>query len=139
MPIVTPEHFAQIRSAIDVSLTSDDLTDDTIAASIYLAAADVEIKRRDPLWSTRSGDELAALTLAAVYLTAALIAPAVPQIKSERYPEGYSYDRTIDYRQRAEDLRAAAEQQLGAVLAPSDPASLAMPSFFAVASGTRGQ
>jgi len=136
--IVLPEHYDQIRAAIDVSLTSDDLGDDVIRQSIYLGAADAEIKRRDPAWATRTDAELALLRTAAIYLTAARIAPAVPQLKSERYPEGYGYDRAIDYTKRAAELRALAEVELGAVLAPSDPAAM-RPTLFAVASAERGR
>jgi len=137
--LVEPQEFTQVRAALDVSLSADDLPDTVIALPIYLGAADAEIKRRDPNWATRDEDALARLRRAVIYLTAASLAPAVPELTQERYPEGYSYARANSYVKRSAELRQLAEAELALVLAPSEPETLSMPTFFGSASGRRGQ
>lgn len=137
--LVEPQEFNQIRAALDVTLSAADLPDSVIALPLYLGAADAEIKRRDPAWATRDESALALLRRAVIYLTAASLAPAVPELTQERYPEGYSYARASSYVKRGAELRQLAEQQIAIVLAPSAPAELSMPTFFGAATGRRGQ
>lgn len=138
MPLVAPEHYEAVRFAIDTSLTASDLPAAVIAQPIYLGAADAEVKRRDPLWASRTGDAAQQLVQAAILLTAAYLAPAIPQLSAERYPEGYSYERATDYAQRAQELRQRAETLIQGVLAPGDLAA-SRPTLFAAACGRRGR
>lgn len=138
MPLlINPEHYPDIRSAIDVSLTADDLPAVVIGGLLYGVAADAEIKRRDPQWQTRTGTDQLNLLAAAVLLTAAYIAPALPQLNSERWPEGYSYERQTDYDGRAAELRSRALGLIDQIVNPDNPQA-AMPPFFAKACGRRG-
>ena len=138
MTILDYAHYPAIRAAIDVSLDSASLPDDVIELPIYVHAADLELKTRDPLWATRTGDSLLQLQIAAVYLTAARLAGAIPQIAGEDFAE-YSYKlQAIDWGARAAELRALASAALDAVLDVGDVVS-DRPSFFGVASSRRGR
>jgi hypothetical protein len=137
--LLTAAEYPSVRAAIDLSLDSESLPDATIALPIYLDAADLAIKARDPLWATRTGDALTLLTNACVYLTAALIAPAMARLLGETYADGYRYQlAAVDWDARAAALRGRAEDSLNALLTPEDGDS-DRPTFFAVASGRRGR
>lgn len=136
--ILTPSNYPAVRQAIDISLNETTLPDAAISSPIYLLAADLEIKARDPQWAAREGDAESYLVLAAIYLTAAKLAPAVPAIAQERFPEQYSYQRVgIDYVARARELMTLADAALANILEPSDETPY-MPTMFTTASGGRG-
>src|SRR5215510_10127369 len=95
--IVQPVDYGAVRAALDTSLDTTALPDATIALPIFLDAADLEIKRRDPAWASRTGDAATHLKNAAIYLTAALLAPAVPRVTEEILNAG-------NYRYRLEPI-----------------------------------
>ena len=138
--IVQSTDYPSVRAALDTSLDSTTLPDATIAFPIFLDAADLEIKRRDPLWASRSGDAATHLKNAAIYLTAALIAPAVRQVIEETLSANdYRYRlQPIDWAARAAELRALVEQELNAYLETSTTTP-DRPTMFTVAHGTRGK
>jgi len=138
MAIVQPTDYGAVRAALDTSLDQAALPDATIGLPIFLDAADLEIKRRDPQWASRSGDAATHLKNAAISMTAALLAPAVPAVASERLGD-YQYQRqAVDWTARAAELRQLAEQELNAYLETSTTTP-DRPTMFAVASGTRGK
>ena len=138
MTILDASDYPAIRAAIDLSLDSTALPDDVIALPIYLLAADLEVKARDPLWATRADDELALLTNAAIYLTAARIAPAIPRLQGETFGD-YRYQlQAVDWEARAAWLRNQAAEALDTYLAVGDT-TIDRPTRFAVARGCRGR
>jgi hypothetical protein len=136
--LLTSAAYPSVRAAIDITLGASDLPDSVIALPINLNAADLELKARDPNWASRTGDALISLTNAAIYLTAARLAPAMPQLLSETFGD-YRYQlQAVDWAARAAALRALAEAALDMVLDPGDATS-DRPTRFAVASGRRGR
>lgn len=85
MAILDSGDYAAIRAVLGADSTS--LPDATIA--LFLASADREIKRLVTNWASLTGDDLAALEQAAIYLTAERIALATPET-SEVSGLGYS-------------------------------------------------
>lgn len=77
MTILDSGDYAAIRAALGMDATS--LPDATIA--LFLGSADREIKWYVPGWAALSGDDLATLESAAVYLTAERIARGTPSTK----------------------------------------------------------
>lgn len=135
---LTSAHYPAIRAAIDVTLTAELLPDAVIGLDVYVGAAVRTVQARDPLWETRTGDAAQQLTLAAILLTAAALAPAVPQVVSERWGDQTYQRQPADMARLAAELRARADAALAAVLAPSDAAS-DRPTMFTLASGRRGR
>lgn len=74
MTILDSGDYAAIRAALGVDSAA--LPDATIA--LFLASADREVKRLVSDWAALTGDNLAALEQAAIYLTAERIALATP-------------------------------------------------------------
>lgn len=74
MTILSTADDDAIRAALGVDSAA--LPDATIA--LFLASADREVKRLVAGWASLTGDDLAALTTAAIYLTAERIALATP-------------------------------------------------------------
>lgn len=138
MPILTSADYPAIRAAIDTSLDTAALPDSTITLPIYLEAADLEVKRRDPNWASRIGDQATLLKHAAIYLTAALLVPAVPQIKRETFAD-HEYDRQL---MTAADLVASLRARASASLDALSETTTAIPlppKLFGVGRGRRGQ
>lgn len=137
MALLSAADYPAIRAAIDVSLTARVLPDSVIGLPIYVDAAEAEILTRDPLAESRTGAALQHVTNAAVLLTAALLAPALPGYTAEDFSE-YSYQRKTDWATRAAELRKRAEAELAAVLEPENPTTASKPTMFTTAPGTRG-
>lgn len=136
--LLTPTEYPSIRAALDLSLDSESLPDRVIELPIYLAAADLEVKTRDPDWATRTGDALIHLTNAAIYLTAARIAPAVPRLQGETFGD-YRYQlQSVDWEARAAALDSMADAALDTILDVGDMVS-DRPTRFALARGRRGR
>lgn len=142
MTILAPAEYAAIRAAIDVALDSESLPDSVIALAIYLGAADLEVKTLDPLWATRTGDALIQLTNAAIYLTAARLAPALPRLLSARYDSGSDSEvrqfQARDWDAWAAQLRNWAQAALDTYLDVGDRIST-RPTRFTAATGRRGR
>ena len=138
MSLLDAADFPAIRAALDVSLKAQTLPDATIALPIYQGAAEAEVLARDPLAESRAGAALQRVVNAAIFLTAAYLAPAMPALTAETIGK-YSYERKTDWAARAADLRQRADVELAAVLTPDVARSPRPPSLFAVARGRRGQ
>lgn len=137
MPILTSAEYPAIRAAIDTSLDSALLSDAVIGLSIYLGAADLEVKQRDPSWATRTGDELTHLTNAAIYLTAARLVPVIPNIIAETFTDHDYRREKLDVAALVADLRAKAAEELAAITEPNDTTP-SRPTMFTLARGRRG-
>ncbi len=137
MTIIRQADYEAIRKAIDVSLDSSVLPDSVIELPIYRDAAEAEVIAADADALTRSGSEAVAICNAAIYLCAARLAMAVPQLQSERMGADYQYTRQIDYSKRATELRTLADRELATILLPTT--GQVKPTFFTVASGRRGK
>ncbi len=142
MALLSASNYPDIRAAIDTSLDSTTLPDATIALAVYVGSAELWVKERDPSAESRTGDDLQHAKNAAMYMTAALLVPAVPQLTAERYlDEGYEYTRQkIDWDKLAAELRSRAEAELAAYLdASTDTQVRYRPTMFTLASGRRGR
>lgn len=137
MALITASEYPAVRAALDTSLDSTVLPDGVIGLPIYQGAAEAEVLWRDPSAASRSGAEQIRIKNAVVFLTAARLAPRLPQITGERFGEhGYSR-QAIDWTALAATLRADAAAELTAVLEPAN-LTPARPRAFTVAPGGRG-
>lgn len=138
MPLLTAVDYPEVRAALDVSLTAVDLPDAIIALPIYEPAAEAEVLRRDPAAATRTGTQGQQIHIAAVLLTAALLAPQMPVIVREQDDSTYSVQRQpVDLAALAAQLQQRAIEALAVVL-EVDQVTPDRPTFFALASGRRG-
>lgn len=137
-PILDTAHYEMVRAALGIEVDDYILTDDLIALPIYQGAAETEILRRDPQALSRTGTAAEHIINAAVYLTAALIAPAMTQMKRESFGD-YSYAATVDWGDREKELRARFEREMAAVLNPDQIATTNRPVIFAAAKAYRGR
>lgn len=131
--------YAAVRAALDVSLTATELPDDVIEQPVFVDAAIAEIvDRYEDAESEIDEDKLARLRRAAIYLTAARLAPAVVRITSINMQLGdMSYTRqTFDPEKRAAELRGLAEIELVEVIEP-EADDYARPTMFVRAPGGR--
>jgi hypothetical protein len=133
--LLTANLYGAVRGAIDTTLDDEALPDDVIEQPTYAAAAELELLRRDPDAVTRTGSERTHMLNALVFLTAARLVQAIPQLITERQGD-YSYSRTqINGLDRAATLRGLASDELAAYLTDT-----AVPGvIFAVAHGYRGR
>src|SRR4051812_45313755 len=93
MPILSPADYPEVRAQLDLTLDGTMLPDATIGLDAFVGEAEREVLARDPLALSRTGDEAARVRLAAIYLTAARLALALPVLTSEETPEGQRYAR----------------------------------------------
>lgn len=141
MSILSSSDYPTIRAAIDTSLDSTVLPDATIALPIFVTAAELEVVARDPQAASRTGDAATHIKNACIYLTAARLAPAVPQISGETTVGKHTYTRKLqDIDEQVANLRAMAESALAAAVdSTASPASPEVPTFFGRACGGRGR
>lgn len=141
MPILTSDDYGAIRAAIDTSLDATVLPNSIIGLSIYVGAAELEVVARDSQAASRTGDAATHIKNAAIYLTAARLAPAVPQISGETTVGRHTYTRKFqDVDEQIANLRAMAESELAAASDSTvSPATPQVPTFFGRACGGRGK
>jgi hypothetical protein len=137
-PILTAADYQEIREQIDTSLDATTLPDATIGRDAYAGAAMREVISRDPLAETRTGADAARVRLAAIYLTAARLCPAVPALVRVTHQETTYQQVAPRFDKRAEELRGLAETELAAVTASGDTTPY-RPTMFRTARGRRGQ
>lgn len=132
--------YKLVRSALDTSLDDKSLPDSVIAQTIYLGAAEREVKGRDTDWATRADDELERLKSATAYLTAARLAPAVVRETSIIFQaRDMNFNKPAwDVEEKVDFLRKQAEVELSDLLEPEERAPN-RPTMFTVASGRRGR
>lgn len=132
--------YPEIRAALSPLLDDETLTDGTISFDIYAGRACAWVMQRDPGWASRTASEMAHLVSAAILRCASLIAPAMPNLTSEKFGDGYQYGAApVDWAARSAQLAAAADMEIASVLTPITAMTPARPTLFAVASGRRGR
>lgn len=136
-PLLTSADYPAIRAALDISLDATDLPDSLIDLDQFVGKGVREVLQRDSLAESRSGTELLRARNAAIFFTAALLAPSVPAITSES--EGtYRVNREAwDGQRRQRELRALADDELNAYLTPG-ARSPARVTLLRAAPGGRG-
>ena len=140
MAILSVADFDSIRKIIDLDLAANDLPDTVINQDVFLGSAEREVIARYPDAESETGDDLLRIKAAAIYLTAARIAPTVVRktsINIQTRDSSYSKP-AFDGQKRAQELRSLADTELNEVIQPSATAPT-RPTMFAVASGTRGK
>ena len=138
--LVTADECADVRAAIDVTLPATALPDTTILLAVFADKAARDITARvtngEDIVDAGSGDDFETMRLAAIYYTAALIMPALPQLISESVGQG-----DFAYRMAVVDPLKRQAQLFG--LASTEVATLngstGMPTFFTLAPGGRAQ
>lgn len=137
-PLLSAADWPAVRAALDVTLDSSALPDATIALDIFSGEAMREVEARVTDATTLTGDDALDVTAAAVYLTAANLAPSMPSLTraSGQYLDWQR--KGMDWNQRAAELRARAEEKIADLLEP-DTAAPHLPTMFATAGGTRGK
>lgn len=133
MGLLTSADYPAIRAALDAHLDTTLLPDATIELSPFLGAAELEVADRDPNAATRTGDDLARVKLAVIYLAAANLAPSVPRLISSSAGDSSFTLTTINWDELARTLKGKADAQLRAVLTPTPSA------HFGRAEGRRGR
>lgn len=139
-PLIGSAEYPGIRAALDSALDAASLPDAVIAQSIHIGAAIDEVIARYPTAETETDANIVKrLKRAAIFLTAARLAPVVVRITALTITKGdVNYSKQVfDPTKRAEELRALAEKELEAVLEPTTQAA-SRPIMFTVASGRRG-
>ena len=147
MPILTSADYPSVRALIQVGLSAESLPDSVIALDVYQGAAEREVKRLDPDWATRAGDELLALKSAAAHFAAAALIPAVRQkirevLDSNSFAGGgigvqQQWTQT-NTEKRAAELRTAGAAMIADYMADEEPAlSATPPSLFGKAAVVR--
>ncbi len=141
MAILSSGDYPTIRAALDTSLDTTVLPDSIIALPIYVGAAELEVVARDPDAASRTGDAATHIKNACVYLAAARLVGAVPQISGETTVGKHTYTRKLqDIDAQVANLRAMAESELAAAVDSTvSPASPEVPTFFGRACGRRGR
>lgn len=137
--ILTDDHNPQIRAAIDPTLDAGKLPDAVIGMTIYRDAADLDVKALVPDWETIVADTGTSayihLINALIYLTAAKIVPALPDLLGETWPD-YAYKvQRPTLAEQARRLTALAMAAIG--LATGTETASRLPTFFTIARGTR--
>jgi hypothetical protein len=141
MSIITSADYPEVRAALDTELNVQVLPDAIIAQSIYHGAAEQDVLDLDPNAESRTDEtEIAREKRACIYFCAARLAAAIIRITSiSVQARDISYSKpTFDPEQRAAELKAMAEEEIAAILTPSET-SPQRPTMFAVASGYRGR
>jgi hypothetical protein len=118
-------------------VTTDQAPDTFINQDVYAGRAVREVKRRDPSWATRAGEDEQRLNTAADALTAAYSLRAIPNLTGEDQGTAGGYRReAVDVDARISELLTFAADEVAQV-AGSD--ADAMPTFFTAAPGGRGR
>ena len=140
MALLTPDLPEMVRKALDASLTAESLSDETILLPIYAGAA-----RRQVIAAEATADDLDPITdtdrwraavSAIAYLTAARIAPALPQIVERVVGDNRLRREKWDVEAAVARLKAAAAIEI-AVLTEAETSATRIGHFWTV-SGTRG-
>jgi len=140
MALITSSEYPAIRAAIDVKLNENDLRNEMIALDIYSGAAHRDVIARYAEAESETGDDLQRMKNAAIYFCAARLVAVVFKATSVNVTAGdMSWSRRgLDPEQRAEELRAMANEEIDAVLSPTDVTPGKMTMFKRVP-GNRGR
>lgn len=142
--------YRDVRTALDPTLTAEELPDSTIRLDLYAGRAERWVQSLDPQWQQRTPAQQQGEARAAALYCAGLLALAWPVMRSERFGD-YTYSRDLpasnaglggltaaEGRQRR--LFAEALAALTLALGGAVTTNLVLPeraTMFAVSSGTR--
>ena len=140
MAILSAGDYPAIRAALDVGLNAQQLPDATIAQGIFVEAAEAELVKKVPTAATMTGTDLARVKRALVWLTAAYLAHSVVRLTSlSVQTRDLAYSRqTFDPDEKAAELKARAQGEIGMLLTPVESA-VGRPTAFTLATGRRGR
>jgi hypothetical protein len=121
--------FDQVRACLDLSLDAASLPDELIAQPVYAPDAEAEVLERDVNAATYADGTVAKqrATNAAVFLTAARLAPSLPAIASEKLGDWQMSQTPPDLAKLAASLRGMAARQIS--LNVNGTTSAPLPSF----------
>lgn len=137
MPILTIADYDAIRKAISLDLDGAMLPDLTIGLPIYAGRAETWVVRRDPLALTRTApDQVRIVKNAAIFYAAALIAPSMSSVTTMS-DGGTSVTWKTDWKARANELLAMADNEIDALVATGEVDLEDRPAAFTVASSGR--
>lgn len=131
--LIDSDRYEEIRAVLDHSLDGNNLPDKLIEKDIYLGKADRFVRSK----VTAANLEKPQTKLAVIYFAAALIAPSVPTLLSEKSSTGEQYSRKgFDSEARAAELFGLADAEIAEIeITTTDDE---MPTMFTLASGRRG-
>lgn len=137
MAILTTADYPAIRAALDVDLTESKLPNRTIDLPIYRDAADQDVLAVIADAESQTGENANRVKRAAIFFCAARLAPVVVRLTSLTVQaRDLSYSKPVfDPEKRAAELRQLAVEELADI----SSASPTRPTFFSVATGTRGK
>jgi hypothetical protein len=119
LTILQAGSYDKIRAAVDLSLDSNLLPDATIEQDQFGPAAEQEVLEREALvlpTAINAAEQVLHRELAAIYLTAARLAQALPAITEQMLGDS-RYSRTaFDPQRRHRSLRTLAERELATYL-----------------------
>jgi hypothetical protein len=106
--------YPQIRAALDLSLDAASLPDAIITQAIYAYDAEAEVIERDPNAPAYlvGSDARQRAVNAAVFLTAARLAPSLPAISAEKLGDWQESRTPPDLEKLAASLRSMAARQI---------------------------
>lgn len=138
---IRPTDYPAIRAALDITLDEAALPDTTIAMDVYLGAAEREVRASVSLPSPPVGENLERVRTAIILITAANLAPAIPQMQSEQLGDYLYKKQAVDWKKLAEELRSRANSELTALLTTDivEQATRYRHTSFAAATGRRGR
>jgi hypothetical protein len=141
MAILSSADYPEIRNVLDVSKTDAHIPDAVIGRQAIIGAAEDEVRRRYPAAdpATYPGALTAAqqakVRRAAIYFTAANLVDVVPMVTQESYTGVGMYNRQlVEPAELKAGLYAKAHRELDSL-----GGETTFPTFFARATGTRGQ
>lgn len=128
---------AEVRAAIGTQVTAADVADTTVMLDVYAGVASDRIREWRDALNTSVADDDPLLRRAAIYLTAALIAPTVPHLLSERTPDYQFQQQALpDPTARIDQLQTEA---YNAVMRAAGPGAVVRPfTQFDTLQGGRG-
>jgi len=136
-PFIDATHFDSVRRAIDVDLTPEDLSDDVIGDDIYLTRAANQVLALDPDAESRENEAEAAIQRATIFLLAALLIPAMPQIVSEQYVDYRVKFDQLTQAERIQDLRNQAAAEIALAIGDEERGAYPRMPGFSLARGGR--
>jgi len=136
MPLLNDADYPAVRATLLLGITSEMLPNDVIALPIFQQAAEAEVLRCDPTAASRTGAEAEAIGRATIYLTAALIAPSVPNLIEHEEDRVRVKMEAVDWQVKARELKDMATAELNNLLNPSN-LTAQMPVMFTLAEGKR--
>lgn len=128
MALLTTADYPAIRAAIDISLDAAALPDAIIGLDLYAGAAQRAVRVRDPQAESRTGEQRAVITLAAVLWCAGLLAPALPAISRETHGNDTYQRLTRDPALLGAELITRAETEIASVVGAGSPSRAPRPA-----------